>query len=101
MLIFRYSDFRFVFNEKFIQKASKQLFDKRKYQYNVLIGVLDMLILARADLVIGTHSSNFGRLVFELMHIDDSDPFYKFISLDNDYYLHGFPNGIHSKFNFF
>ena len=58
-----------------------------------------MLILKRANLVLATHSSNFGRLVFELMHIDDSDPFHKFISLDTGYYLHGFPNEHYSKLN--
>ena len=59
-----------------------------------------MLILKRANLALATHSSNFGRLVFELMHIDDSDPFHKFISLDKNYFLHGFPYEIYNKLNF-
>ena len=54
------------------------------------MGIVDMLILNKADLVIATHSSNFARLVYENMHVDDPDPFYKFISLDKDYFVHGF-----------
>ena len=54
------------------------------------MGIVDMLILNKADLVIATHSSNFARLVYENMHVDDPDPFYKFISLDKDYYIHGY-----------
>ena len=59
-----------------------------------------MLILIRADLVVATHSSNFGRLVFELMHVDDPDPYYKFISLDKNYYIYGF-HELLSKSNVF
>jgi hypothetical protein len=62
---------------------------------------MELLILKRADLVVATHSSNFGRLVFEYMHVDDPDPFYKFISLDKNYFLHGFPNDIFSKLDTF
>jgi hypothetical protein len=49
-----------------------------------------MLILNRADLVIGTHSSNFARLIYEMMHVNDPDPFLRFISLDKDYFIFGY-----------
>ena len=55
-----------------------------------MIGIIDLLILIRADLVVATHSSNFGRLIFEYMHADDPDPYFKFVSLDRSYHIHGF-----------
>ena len=56
------------------------------------MGIVDMLILilTKADLVIATHSSNFARLVYKNMHVSNPDPFYKFISLDKDYFVFGY-----------
>jgi hypothetical protein len=50
------------------------------------------MIFKKADLVVGTFSSNFGRLVYELMHIEHPNPFVKFISLDKPYFIYGYSN---------
>ena len=70
--------------------ADEQLVNKRNFSWDPLIGIIDLLILKRADLVLATHSSNFARLLFECMHADDPDPYYKFISLDSYYYIYGY-----------
>ena len=90
ILNFSFTEFRFVFKESAVLKADEQLLNKKNYSWDPLIGIIDLLILKRADLIIGTHSSNFARLLFEFMHVDDPDPYYKFISLDSYYFVYGY-----------
>ena len=78
--------------------ASEQA-KNQKYEWSCLIGIMDMLILSRANFVVGTFSSNFARLVFELMHSIDPDPFYRFKSLDVPYFIYGFNENILTKNN--
>ena len=59
-----------------------------------MIDLLDLFIFSKCDLVIATYSSNFGRLIFEVMHIDDPNPFNRYKSLDSEYFIHGYQNGI-------
>ena len=53
---------------------------------------MDLFILAKCDYVLVTHSSNYGRLVYEFMHIDEPNPFYRLKSMDKSYYIHGYKN---------
>ena len=79
---------------KTILKESEQTLQKQAYKWDSLLGLLDMFIFTKCDLVIGTFSSNFGRLVYEVMHIDDPNPFNRFKSLDTEYFIYGYSNGI-------
>jgi len=96
-LFFSYSEYRFIYNETSIKRASEQLVQKEAHNWESLIGFLDLFILAKCDFVAATFSSNFGRLVYEFMHIDDPNPFNRFKSLDLDYVLHGYNSNIKSK----
>ncbi len=60
-------------------------------------GLNDLFVLSKCDYVVATHSSNFGRLVYELMHIIEPNPFYKFKSLDLNYFIHGYKSNILSR----
>ena len=73
-------------------KASEQFEQQASYKWESLIGLIDLFILAKCNYVIATHSSNFGRLVYEYMHIDDPNPFNKFKSVDKTYFIYGYPN---------
>ncbi len=78
-------------------KASKQKEEKSSYKWESLMGFKDLFVLSKCDFVVATHSSNFGRLVYELMHIIEPNPFYKFKSLDSSYYIHGYKSNILSR----
>ena len=71
--------------------------EKKFYKWESLVGLFDLFILAKCNYVIATHSSNFGRLVYEIMHFNEPNPFNKFKSLDMDYYIHGYKSNIFSK----
>ena len=92
-----YSEYHFIYNETSIKRASEQLAKKESHNWESLIGFLDLFILAKCDFVVATFSSNFGRLVYEFMHIDDPNPFNRFKSLDLEYVLHGYNSNIKSK----
>ena len=51
----------------------------------------------KCDLVVATHSSNFGRLIYEFMNVDHPNPFNRFKSLDREYFIYGYKNGILSN----
>ena len=86
----RFTDYNFFYNRDTIVKASRQLSQKFDHKWESLIGLLDLFILSRCDFTIATHSSNFGRLVYEFMHVNDPDPFIRFKSMDKDYFIHGY-----------
>ena len=71
-------------------KASLQTKQKNEYKWKSLIGLIDLFILSKCDFTIATHSSNFGRLVYEFMHVNETDPFIRFKSVDKEYYIHGY-----------
>ena len=89
-----------MFKESAILKADEQLKNRTNFAWDPLVGIIDLLILKRASLVIATHSSNFARLLFEYMHADDPDPYYRFISLDSHYFVYGYGD-LFSKSNVF
>ena len=95
--IFSYRGFEFIYNKNSILKASEQTSQKKDYKWESLLGLLDLFIFTKCDLVIGTFSSNFGRLVYELMHIDDPNPFNRFKSIDSEYFIYGYSNGIQTN----
>ena len=74
-----------------------QLKEKLLYRWDSKVGLLDLFIFAKCDYVIATHSSNFGRLVYEIMHVKEPNPFYRFKSLDSPYFIHGYKSNILSK----
>ena len=92
--ILRYPEYNFIYDKSQIIKASKQLIQKKLYDWDSSIGLIDLFILSKCDFVVATHSSNFGRLVYEFMHIEDPDPFHKFKSVDRAYFIHGYKTGI-------
>ena len=96
-LFFSYSEYHFIYNETSIKRASEQLAQKEAHNWESLIGFLDLFILAKCDFVAATFSSNFGRFVYEFMHIDDPNPFNRFKSLDWKYYIHGYTTNLLSK----
>jgi hypothetical protein len=99
-IFFSYKEYDFIYNKNAILKASEQTVQKQAYDWDSLIGLIDLFIFIKCDLVIATHSSNFGRLVYEFMHVDDPNPFNKFKSLDSEYFIYGYNNGILSnKYN--
>ena len=71
--------------------------DLGNFKWESLIGFLDLFILSRCNFVALTFSSNFGRLVYELMHVDDPNPFIRYVSLDSKYYIHGFHSDLLTK----
>ena len=89
--------YTFIYNKTSIQKATEQLSKKLKYKWESLIGFIDLFILTRCNFVAATFSSNFGRLVYEFMHVDDPNPFKRFKSLDTEYFIHGYNSDIISK----
>ena len=89
-IFWRYTDYRFIYDKQAILKASKQYKLKGLYKWESLIGLIDLYVLSKCNFVVATHSSNFGRLVYEFMHIDDPNPFNRFKSLDKNYFIHGY-----------
>ena len=86
----RYPEYKFIYDESQIEKASKQLAEKDTYKWESSIGLIDLFVLSKCDFTIATHSSNFGRLIYEFMHIDNTDPFNRFKSVDEKYFIHGY-----------
>jgi hypothetical protein len=85
-----YPGYNFIRDQTSILEASLQLNQKISHKWKSLIGLIDLFILSKCDFIVATHSSNFGRLVYEFMHANDPDPFVKFKSVDKDYYIHGY-----------
>ncbi len=92
-----FKEYEFIYNKSSILKTSEQISQKKAFKWESLIGLLDLFIFIKCDFVVATHSSNFGRLVYEVMHVDDSNPFNRFKSLDSGYFIYGYNNGIQSK----
>jgi hypothetical protein len=86
----RYPEYKFIYDASQIEKASKQFAEKDSYKWESTIGLIDLFVLSKCDFTIATHSSNFGRLIYEVMHIDDPDPFNRFKSVDEKYFIHGY-----------
>ena len=95
-----FKEYEFIYNKSVILKSSEQTSQKNAFKWDSLLGLPDLFIMTKCDFVIATHSSNFGRLVYEMMHVDSPNPFNKFKSLDYEYYIHGYLNGIQTnKYN--
>ena len=78
-------------------QASKQLKEKASHKWESLIGFLDLFIFAKCDFVVATFSSNFGRLIYEFMHVGQPNPFNRFKSLDQSYSILGYFTNILSN----
>ena len=79
---------------KSIKQASEQIPQGMGYNWESLIGFLDLFIISRCNFVVVTCTSNFGRLIYEFMHIDDPNPFKRFKSLDINFGVHGYPREV-------
>ena len=96
-MVLSYPEYRFVYNITSIKRASEQLAEKEAHKWESLIGFLDLFILSRCNFVAATFSSNFGRLIYEFMHVDDPSPFRRYKSLDWKYYIHGYNSDLISR----
>ena len=90
-------EYHFIYDKEAINKSSRQLTEKEAFKWESLMGLRDLFVLSMCDYVVATHSSNFGRLVYEFMHKDEPNPFYKFKSLDSSYHIHGYKSNIQSN----
>ena len=97
ILISSFSSFQFIYNAASVQQASKQIKEKASHKWQSTIGLLDLHILSKCDFVVATFSSNFGRFIYEFMHIEHPNPFYKFKTLDSPYSILGYFTNILSN----
>ena len=67
---------------------------KKSYKWESLIGFLDLFVFSQCDFVASTFSSNYGRMIYEMMHVKDLNPFYRFKSLDRAYFIHGYKSNL-------
>lgn len=99
-----FNDYKFIYNkEKILQlNANEQpefmdAVKKKSYKWESLIGFLDLFVFSQCDFVASTFSSNFGRMIYEMMHVNDTNPFLRFKSLDKAYFIHGYTSDLLSR----
>ncbi|CAK8681863.1 unnamed protein product [Clavelina lepadiformis] len=86
----KYPNYDFVYNtvdDKKLLKDMKQTVQSRQTEDELVALACDLMILSESDYFVGTHSSNVGRLVTQLMH-SSSDATFRSRSIDHRMHYH-------------
>src|SRR4051812_12886 len=92
VLHFRYPQHNFIYDQDQVMSTSYQASGAKPFAMNFLIGIRDAHFMLRCQYIVATLSSNYARLLNELMLSRHHDGALRFKSLDAPYHAHGFNN---------